>query len=141
MNNKQRIWKKQEKQLVKLMYQKGIIDTLRVVNNVNDLYWQNYTIASGKYKSGKYKFLRYYDEVHYFTSDYWGEGDEHSLVGAYLDLLYWGNIKYDNVLGDVVPMKKIRLGRRQIIKRLKKLKTIKNDKKINKVVKKTLVNF
>jgi hypothetical protein len=137
MNKSEKIHRKQEKQIVKLMYQKGIIDEL-CIGELKDLYWADYRIAKGKYNNGRYNCRRRHYEVHYWTTDYWGEGNEHSLVDHYLELLYWS--KYEYCEYDESKRVKI-ISRKKLIKDLKKLKTIHNDKKINQVIKRVYCDF
>ena len=106
------------------------------------MYWAEYNWHNGKkYKSsnGKYSWPVYMPEVHYCTTDYWGESDEHSIVSTVREHLYWENIEtegWDIELGGYPPSKFKILTRGQFIKYLKKLPTKISDKKINKVLKK-----
>jgi hypothetical protein len=138
-----RTWIKQEKRIVRLLYRKGLLGDFKI----RDLYWAEYNwFRSRKYKSktnsydGKrYKYPIYMPEVHYYTSDYWGEGDEHSIVGTVLDHLYWDNIdeeNFDPTSGEW-PKSLFNCGmsREQFIKYLSKLPTKVSDNKINKILK------
>ncbi len=133
-----RRWIKEEKQIVNLLYRKGLLKDFKL----KDLYWAEYNWHNGKkYKSsnGKYSWPVYMPEVHYCTTDYWGESDEHSIVSTVREHLYWENIEtegWDIELGGYPPSKFKILTRGQFIKYLKKLPTKISDKKINKVLKK-----
>jgi hypothetical protein len=77
-------------------------------------------------------------EVHFCTSDYWGEYDEHSVVGAVLDSLYWEHVdttNWDSDSGEYPKSTFPRMRRCQFIKYLKGLPTKVGDNKINKIVK------
>jgi hypothetical protein len=96
-----RRWIKEEKQIVKLLYKKGFI---KGQFKLEDLYWASYhwynrKCYKAKYNSHdgrRYKHPLYMPEVHFCTSDYWGEYDEHSVVGAVLDSLYWEHVDTTN---------------------------------------------
>lgn len=135
MNKEQRLWVKQEKQIVTLMYKKGMITNFKLEN----LYWAEYKwLRKKKYKSrGGYKYPLYMPEIHFGTVDYWGECDEHSLVNDLIDSLYWEHVDYetwDETSGEFPKSKFPRLNRVQLIKYLKGLPTKINDNKIRKVL-------
>lgn len=126
-----RKWVKDEKQLIKLLYQKGFL--------VGDLsperiYWNAFKRTGKKYRYGKHKFSSYYPELHYCTVDYWGEADEHSVVDAVIDNFYWTNGTYDEETCVYAPTSKI-LSREALMKHLKNLPTVIKDSKINTVLK------
>lgn len=132
-----RLWIKQEKQIVKLLYQKGLLQDY----NLDNLYWAEYHRHNNKkYKSsyGKYSWPVYMPEVHYMTTDYWGESDEHSIVSLVKEHLYWEHIEtegWDFELGGYPPSKFKIMTRGQFIKYLKKMPTKVNNNKIKKVLK------
>jgi hypothetical protein len=80
-------------------------------------------------------------EIHFSTSDYWGESDEHSVVDVVLERLYWEHIdttNFDPNSYDEYPVSTFpRMTRGQFIKYLKGLPTKVGDNKIKKVLKKT----
>ena len=132
-----RSWIKQEKQIVKLLYQKGLLQDY----NLDNLYWAEYhRYNNKKYKSsyGKYSWPVYMPEVHYMTTDYWGESDEHSIVGTIKDEFWWGHAEmenWDDTSGEWPNSTFPIMTREQFIKYLEKLPTKVNDNKINKVLK------
>lgn len=143
MNKEQRLWVKQEKRIVTLMYQKGLITgkgrDLFYEFKLEDLYWAEYKwLRKKKYKSkGGYKYPLYMPEIHFGTVDYWGECDEHSLVDNLIDSLYWEHVDYetwDETSGEFPKSKFPRLNRVQLIKYLKGLPTKINDNKIRKIL-------
>jgi hypothetical protein len=137
-----RRWIKQEKQIVYLLYRKGFI---KGEWKLEDLYWAEYKWLNKKcyktkpnrYEGKRYRFPIYMPEVHYCTTDYWGESDEHSIVSSIKEMLYWSNIDttdWESELG--YPKSNFKnLTREQFIKYLKNLPTKVADRKINKVVK------
>ena len=86
MDKEIQIWKKQEKRIVRLLYRKGLLSDFKL----SELYWEEYhRLRSRKKKhSRKYKNSVYAPEVHYSTTDYWGECDEHSVVGHVKEKLF-----------------------------------------------------
>ena len=132
-----RRWIKEEKQIVYLLYRKGLLEDFKI----KDLYWAEYHWRNRKHyrSSGGYRWPVYMPEVHFWTTDYWGEGDEHSVVDAIIQDLYWQNIdttNWDSESGEYPPSKFRRMERGQFIKYLKKLPTKIGDRKINKLLKK-----
>ena len=130
-------WIKEEKQIVYLLYRKGLLKDFKV----EDLYWQEYYWYNRKHykSSGGYRWPVYMPEVHFSTSDYWGESDEHSIVDTINQHLYWGNIdttNWDSDSGEYPPSLFPRMTRSQFIKYLKKLPTKVGDKRINKILNK-----
>jgi hypothetical protein len=128
-----RTWKKQEKRIVKLLYQKGLIDI-----KLDQLYWESYKVfKTSKRKHGrKYRKSIFLPEIHFATRDYWGETDEHSLVDSVLDGLWWENIIDDDIdWEEYNPESSFKYkGRIWFIKYLKSLPTIKKDSKINLII-------
>lgn len=136
MSTKLRIWKKQEKRIVKLLYKKGLLFDYKL----SDLYWNYYKVINKtKRKHGrKYKFSKYAPELHYSTVDYWGECDEHSLVGYIIDYLYWENVIENTVTEESFgyPESSFKFkGRLWFIRYLELLPTKINNSKINKLLK------
>lgn len=134
-----RQWIKEEKRIVSLLYRKGLLKDFKIT----DFYWAEYHwFRSRKYKSKrtKYSFPIYLPEVHYCTTDYWGESDEHSIVSTILDHLYWSNIdeeNFDPTSGEWLKSTfNKRMTRKQFIKYLEKLPTKVSDRKLDKMIRK-----
>ena len=70
-----RVWNKQEKQIVRLLYRKGLL------SNMPNLYWASYRETGKRYKNKGSSFIwrGYLDEVYYCTWNYWGECDEQKV--------------------------------------------------------------
>lgn len=137
MSTKLRIWKKQEKRIVKLLYKKGFLETFKL----SKLYWEEFHPLHRKkkrIKNGiKYGGNVYAPEIHYSTVDYWGECDEHSLVAYIIDLLYWENAIENTVTEDSFgyPDSDFKFkGRLWFINYLESLPTKRTDSKINKLL-------
>jgi len=138
MKKKLRQWVKLEKRIIRLMYRKGILTG--DVFEIKDLYWAGYTGVNPQKYNGQYL-----PEVHFCTSDYWGECDEYSVVSVALSEWYWEQKSCDPDCGedcdkdcDDWPESAFNLRvrqRRQIIKYLTGLKTKKTDSEINRVLK------
>jgi hypothetical protein len=139
-----RRWIKEEKQIVELLYKKGFI---KGEFKLEDLYWASYNWYNKKcyktkynsYDGRKYKHPVYMPEIHFCTSDYWGEYDEHSVVSVVLDSLYWEHVdttNWDSDSGEYPKSTFPRMTRGQFIKYLKGLPTKVGDNKINKILKK-----
>lgn len=127
-----RIFKKQEKRIVKLLYKKGLIDI-----DLKELYWSEYKPYKSRRRRGKteYSFQRSYPEVHFSQVDYWGECDEFGLVDKVLEELYWDNVEKENMPDFDYPESKFKYkGRQWFIEYLSKLPTVKFDSKINQVL-------
>jgi hypothetical protein len=78
-------------------------------------------------------------EIHFCTSDYWGESDEHSVVNEVLERLYWEHIdtkNWDSDSGEYPQSTFPRMTRTRFINYLKGLPTVVSDNKIKKVIKK-----
>lgn len=131
-----RVWNKQEKRIVRLLYRKGF-DI-----NLSNLYWASYKETGKKYrhKGSTFSFSGYRDEVYFCTWDYWGECDEHPLVDRFIEVTTWENIP-DDVLKNCDDMWKVYSlsnfqykGRKWLIKYLSALPTVRCDSKINKIL-------
>lgn len=132
-----RRWIKEEKQLVYLLYRKGLLKDFKL----KDLYWAEHNWHNRKhYKSSDgYRWPLYMPEIHFSTTDYWGEGDEHSIVENVIQHLYWEHIdttNWDSDSGKYPPSTFPKMTRGQFIKYLKKMPTKVGDKHINKILKK-----
>ena len=132
-----RLWIKQEKRIVRLLYRKGLLSDFKV----SDFYWAEYHWSNKKkYRSkhSKYRYPVYMPEVHYGTTDYWGEGNEHSIVDNILQSLFWENIdneNWDSTSGEWPKSTFPSMNRKQFIKYLGKLPTKVNNNKINGILK------
>ena len=132
-----RLWVKQEKRIVKLLYRKGLLNDFKV----SDFYWAEYRwMNRKKYKSkySEYRFPIYKPEVHYMTTDYWGESDEHGIVDTIIGHFYWSNVdeeNWDSTSGEYPQSTFPKMTREQFIKYLDKLPTKVKDNKINKILK------
>ncbi len=126
-----RKWVKDEKRIVRLLYRKGLIKE-------TDLYWAEYRHSGRTIKSpnGKYRHTVYFPEVHYCTTDYWGECDEHSIVDSILDNMHWSDLKPWDEKESTYPESNFKYkGRAWFIRYLSKLKTVRNDSEINSILK------
>lgn len=138
-----RKWVKDEKRIVRLLYRKGFLKDFKVT----DFYWAEYNWFNKKKRKsscGKYSYPVYMPEVHYFTTDYWGESDEHSIVSHVLDALHWGNIDttdWDEESGEFPKSTFRKMTRPQFIKYLQALPTKVSDNKINKILKQKFVDY
>lgn len=133
-----RVWNKQEKRIVKLLYRKGLL------SGPTNLYWASYKSSGKRYKNkgSSFRWEGYLDEVYFCTWDYWGECDEHPLVEGVIDKLIADGISdgilekcgydfYKAMSHSSFQYK----GRRWFIKYLEGLSTVRHDSKINKVLK------
>jgi hypothetical protein len=138
-----RRWIKEEKRIVYLLYIKGLLKDFKV----SDFYWAEYhwyrkkcyKTKKNKYDGKRYRFPVYMPEIHYCTTDYWGESDEHSIVSHVLDMLHWEHVDMDNwddTSGEWPKSTFKKMNRSQFIHYLKKLPTVVSDNKINKLLKK-----
>ena len=131
-----RVWNKQEKRIVRLLYRKGFDMDL------SNLYWASYKETGKKYrhKGSTFNFSGYRDEVYFCIQDYWGECEEHSLVDTFIEMTAWENIP-DDVLKNCGDMCEVYSrsnfqykGRKWLIKYLSALPTVRCDSKINKIL-------
>lgn len=134
-----RVWVKQEKQIVKLLYKKGFLDTLNPIE-IEDLYWAEFKRDTKKYKlKDGTKWLNHLPEIYFCTCDYWGEYDEHAVVDNIIENLIWDGIS-ENTLAEnsqcnCIWLSKFKYkGRRWFIKYLKSLPTKRCDCQINKIL-------
>jgi hypothetical protein len=140
-----RRWIKEEKRIVELLYKKGFI---KGEFKLEDLYWASYhwynkkcyNTKSNFYDGRRYRSPVYMPEIHYSTTDYWGETDEHGIVDCVLEMLHWEHIdttNWDSDSGEYPISTFPKMTRCQFIKYLKGLPTKVGDNKIKKVLKKT----
>lgn len=133
-----RVWNKQEKRIVRLLYRKGLL------SDMSNLYWASYKETGKKYKNkgSSYSWYGSLDEIYYCTWDYWSEYDEHPLVDEIIERLITEGIP-DYVFEECgydyfQAMKHSSFqykGRKWFIKYLEGLPTVRCDSKINKVLK------
>lgn len=129
-----RKWVKEEKRLVKLLYQKGF---LTGPHSLEGLYWAEYKPTGKKHKYGKHNFPSYYPEIHFCTRDYWGEYDEYALVDKVLEEFYWSEVKVDDMDDEnfnYPPSETKITSRAKLLAHLKTLQTVIKDSNINKVI-------
>jgi len=77
-------------------------------------------------------------EIHFCTTDYWGESDEHGIVDIVLQELYWEHVdttNWDSDSGEYPKSTFKKMTRGQFIKYLKGLPTKVGDRKINTILK------
>jgi hypothetical protein len=140
-----RQWIKEEKRIVELLYRKGFI---KGEWKLDDLYWAEfhwyqrkcYKTKYNSYDGKRYRFPVYMPEIHFMTTDYWGESDEHSIVDSIKQTLWWEHIdtkNWDETSGEYPESTFPNMNRRQFIQYLKKLPTKVGDNKINKILKNT----
>ena len=133
-----RVWNKQEKRIVRLLYRKGLLPV-----DISMLYWESYKPTNKKFKNkgSNFSWSGYCDEVYYCTYDYWGECIEHPIVDEFIETTTWNNVP-DCVMEDCDDMWKAYSqstfqykGRKWLIKYLSSLATIRCDSNINKALK------
>lgn len=92
--------KKHSKIIAKLLLEKGKIDK----NFYDKLYIESYNIYKRPKRKNKYghRFTRYYLELYYCTVDYWGEADEHSIIGMIKDKIYWDTAEINANNGEII---------------------------------------
>lgn len=133
-----RVWNKQEKQIVRLLYRKGLLQICLIYIG------RHIERQESRYKNKGSSFIwrGYLDEVYYCTWNYWGECDEHPLIDEIIDNLIEKGIP-DSVFEDcgydyykAIKHSSFQYkGRRWFIKYLKGLPTVRCDSKINKLLK------
>lgn len=126
-----KLWKKQEKRIVKLLYKKGFLKDFKI----EDFYWSSLKWLNKKmYKSkGAIWHAQYVPELHFSRVGFWGECDEHSVVDAIHEQLYYENVSDYECEWCPKSTFKIKT-REQFIKYLIKLPTVIGDNKIRKVL-------
>ena len=143
-----RRWTKEEKRIVELLYKKGFI---KGEFKLQDLYWAEYHWYNRKcykskhnsYDGKRYRFPIYMSEIHFCTTDYWGESDEHSIVDAVLERLHWEYIdttNWDSDSGEYPKSKFKKMTRANFIHYLEKLPTVVSDNHIKKVLRKKVLD-
>lgn len=135
MSKAQKIFRKQEKRIVKLLYKKGLITDF----SISEFYWCEHR-SLRHWKSHK---PLYVPEVYFGSGpDYWGEYDEHELVYTIINRLYFENLKKDTDATGAPQESSFKYkGRRWFINYLKKLPTKVSDNKINRVVKRIHIDY
>ena len=143
-----RRWTKEEKRIVELLYKKGFI---KGEFKLQDLYWAEYHWYNRKcykskhnsYDGKRYRFPIYMSEIHFCTTDYWGESDEHSIVDSVLERLHWEYIdttNWDSDSGEYPKSKFKKMTRANFIHYLEKLPTVVSDNQIKKVLRKKVLD-
>ncbi len=121
---------KDEKRILKLMYKKGIFETLGI--DLKDLGWE-YLLTGKRLRKRKdkreFSFHEYLPELHIFTKNYWDEGDSYSVVKCLKDYIYFTETDNDE---DGFPLNTKYPENRDIINYLLKLPTKRNDNNFNK---------
>jgi len=144
-----RRWAKEEKRIVELLYKKGFI---KGEFKLRDLYWAEYHWYNRKcyktkpnsYDGKRYRFPIYMPEVHFCTTDYWGESDEHSIVDSVLERLHWEYIdttNWDSDSGEYPKSTFPKMTRANFIHYLEKLPTVVSDNQIKKVLRKKVLIY
>lgn len=145
MDKEARKWVKEEKRIFRLLFRTGILlhhgpDT-RGQSLDEFYYWQGYRRARiRKRKHGqKYRHAIYLPEIHYSTTDYFGEADEYAIIPRVIDYLYWGSVskdwEYDSESGAWPPSEFKYRGRKWFIGWLEKQPVINISTKVNRVLK------
>ncbi len=140
---------KEEKQIVYLLYRKGFI---KGEFKLDDLYWAEYHWYNRKcyktkpnsYDGKRYRHPVYMPEVHFCTTDYWGESDEHSIVDSVLERLHWEYIdttNWDSDSGEYPKSTFPKMTRANFIHYLEKLPTVVSDNQIKKVLRKKVLIY
>lgn len=131
---------KDQKRIIKLMYQKGMFEYLEI--DFDSLGWEDdyRRKKATRLRFGKtYKSVfNYLPELHVYWSDYWGEGDSISIVKQCRNALWFDNsVNVDeNGFPNSDPM-----SNKELIGYLEKLPTKVFDSKINKVLKRDYSNM
>jgi len=144
-----RRWAKEEKRIVELLYKKGFI---KGEFKLRDLYWAEYHWYNRKcyktkpnsYDGKRYRHPVYMPEVHFCTTDYWGESDEHSIVDSVLERLHWEYIdttNWDSDSGEYPKSTFPKMTRANFIHYLEKLPTVVSDNQIKKVLRKKVLIY
>ena len=121
MRNNLKIWLKQEKRIVKLLYKKGFLEDFG--SHHKNLYWESY---------------KNIPEIYSVSFDYYGEAIERSLIDSCIENLYWENAIMDEDWDqESFPVSTFKEGktRKMFIKYLSSLPTKVSNSKINKVLK------
>lgn len=94
-----RVHKKKEKRLVRLALKSGLVDE----EKFKGLYWAEFhCFGMTKRKRDGWRNFKYLTELYYDTTDYWGEGSEHSITSEIHDLVYWTDVVYNESTGKVI---------------------------------------
>lgn len=113
---------KQEKRIVKLMYQKGLLHDFNLIDKI--LYWEAYKPDGSKFG--------YIPEIHFDEIDYWGEVSEFSVIDVICDNMFgWdGEKECPKKWGGFVGYS----GRRKLLNHLNKLPTKYRKSKFNQML-------
>lgn len=135
MNKVYRKHLKDEKRILKLMYKKGIIDSLGF--NLDNLGWEYflpYKRTRKRKGDRKWTFSEYLPQLHEYTVDYWGEGDSYSIVEYYKQCVHYEISEVDE--DSLFPTGKYP-SNSFMIKHLRGMRTVKNDSRFNRFLKVT----
>lgn len=125
---------KTEKRILKLMYRKGVFETLHI--SMSDIQWE-YLLTGKKHRNRKgrspYKYRDWLPQLHVYSCDYWGECDSCSVVELYRDLLFWENATEFNENG--FPLNSKVVSDKQLVEHLKALPTKNSNSKFNSLLK------
>jgi len=129
---------KDEKRIIKLMYIKGLFKAFNI--SLKHIGWEYLSEGKRKRKRkgrNKWGYKEYKPELFLYTVDYWGEGDETSIVDILQQDLYWVSGHFDEETSQFVAGDKKYYERSQLIAYLKTLPTVKKNSKINGYLKRT----
>jgi hypothetical protein len=129
---------KDEKRILKLMYKKGIFETLGI--NLKDLGWEYLLYGKRQRRrkgKNKYAFRECLPELHVYTQDYWGEGDSNSVIGILKDHIYFGDTDIYDYDEEGFPINSKFPKINDVINYLLKLPTKNNDSKFNHLLKRS----
>ena len=125
---------KDEKRILKLMYKKDIFKLLKI--DFNKCAWEYLTLGKKLRRGIKrrvYSGHVYLPQLHSYSCDYWGEWDSFSVINSFQDYLMWQLSKDFDDNG--FPINAKYLNNKEMIKYLSKLKTVVNNGKFNKMLK------
>jgi hypothetical protein len=128
---------KEDKRIIILLYRKG---KLALLCDINQLYWESYNFISisPKGKHRKYRRLMYLAEIHFSTTDYFGETDEHAVIDRHLEYKFWEDAGEDWDGMNEIPASIRNYTRKQLIRDLKSQPNVKyGSKEINYILRRT----
>jgi hypothetical protein len=128
---------KEDKRIIILLYRKG---KLALLCDINQLYWESYNFIgiSPKGKHPKYRRLMYLAEIHFSTTDYFGETDEHAVVDMHLEYKFWEHAGEDWADMFEITASIRNYNRKQLIRDLKSLPNVKyGSKEINYILRRS----
>jgi len=111
--------KKHSKIISKLALKKGLISK-ELYDNLYIAEYKEYKRVNKKNKYG-YRFTRYYPELHYCTTDYWGEASETSIIYDVTEQLVWSETHMTFYSDDIIKYYGKFKNTKAIIKYLRKM--------------------